>query len=129
MAILAFSIIISLKIPDFNDHLAMNFLNHHFFTILFFSLYAILLLMNMIILKLNIFEKQYKKLKPLIPICNIILNLLIFIFIFDQYEDQSCSLFFLYELLFTVFFDSEYQESVLFYSEKCIFSLLLFMIK
>lgn len=129
LTIIIFAIIIALDLSELNDHSNIKLINHHFFISLFFALYNLLLFFSLIILKSEMFGKKYKITRLFIPFCNIILNLIIFILIYNNNDDLPCSLFFLYELVFSVFFDTEYQECFIFYTAKCIFFLILFIIK
>lgn len=129
LTVLLFSIIISLDMPDFHHHLKLKEMGHHFLLIISLTIYTFFLFLNTIALNSKLFVKGYKILRFVMPVCNIILNLIMFILVLEENEDIYCSLFFLYGLIFAIFFDNEYIESFIFYGAKSILFLILFIIK
>lgn len=103
--------------------------DYHFFITVFYAIYIFFLFINMFALKYGLKEKPYKILRIFIPVCNIVLNFIVFQLVFVEYDDRFCSLFLLYGLILSIFFDTEYIESFVFYSLKCILLMLLFTIK
>ena len=101
--------------------------NHEGITLIIVA-YVMVIFFNMILLNLHNIEQFYQSFKFILPIMNVIINIICLIFN-DLDEDGFTSIMAIFIIMHSIIFQSEYIETFIHYTGLCVTLCILFFIE